>query len=106
VVHLLDSGFDVELIDLQDQGLYDLKASRGVPPELASCHTAEIEGYVVEGHVPADLIEEMLVEKPDIVGLALPDMPQGSPGMGGSQAVPLEIFAFDKDGGTWLYESR
>jgi hypothetical protein len=106
VVHLLDNGFDVQLIDLQDQGLYDLKESHGVTPELASCHTAEVEGYIVEGHVPADLIEKMLREKPDIVGLALPDMPLGSPGMGGSQEASLEIFAFDKDGGIWLYERR
>lgn len=72
-------------------------------PSLASCHTAEIGGYVIEGHVPADVIAQMLEEKPDLAGLAVPGMPQGSPGMSGELVGPLEILAFDREGNTWVY---
>ncbi len=83
--------------------LYALKESKGITAELASCHTAEIEGYIIEGHVPVDVIEELLREKPNIVGLALPGMPPGSPGMGGVAQEPLEILAFDQQGKVWVY---
>ena len=85
-----------ELLSLQKQKL-------GVPAALSSCHTAEIEGYVIEGHVPADVIELLLVEQPDFAGLAVPGMPVGSPGMGGRLEGPLEIIAFDGQGNSWVY---
>ena len=91
---------------MSNEGLAELKESQGITPELASCHTAEVEGYVIEGHVPADVIEELLLEKPDIVGLALPGMPPGSPGMGGESQAPLEILAFDQQGDVWVYATR
>ncbi|UCF62428.1 MAG: DUF411 domain-containing protein [Anaerolineaceae bacterium] len=88
---------------MTNDALYALKESTGITAELASCHTAEIGGYIIEGHVPADVIEELLVERPDIVGLALPGMPPGSPGMGGVSEKPLEILAFDQQGQVWVY---
>ena len=75
------------------------RAQRGVPRELAGCHTLLVEGYVVEGHVPVKPIERMLSEKPAIAGIALPGMPQGSPGMTGKKEKPFTIYAFDRRGG-------
>ncbi|NIS81642.1 MAG: DUF411 domain-containing protein [Anaerolineales bacterium] len=96
----------VDLVDLGDQELRDLKADLGVADEFASCHTALVDGYIIEGHVPADLIEKLLRETPDLVGLVVPGMPPGSPGMGSSQGGPYEVFALDKDGRTWVYDRR
>lgn len=103
MVHLQENGFDVDKIDMSNSALTELKESRGITAELASCHTAEIGGYIIEGHVPADVIEKILVEKPEIVGLAVPGMPAGSPGMSGELEKPLEIFAFDQQGQVWVY---
>ncbi len=75
----------------------------GVDPSLSSCHTAEVEGYVIEGHVPAEVIEKLLEERPDLAGLAVPGMPQGSPGMSGALERPLEILAFNEEGEIWVY---
>lgn len=70
-----------------------LKESVGIPPDLASCHTALIDGYVVEGHVPADAIRRLLDERPEIDGIALPGMPAGSPGMGGRRDAAWVVYA-------------
>jgi hypothetical protein len=77
--HLEASGFEVEAKDLPD--LTALKAANGVPGAMASCHTAMVEGYVIEGHVPAADIRRLLAERPAVAGLAVPGMPLGSPGM-------------------------
>ncbi len=77
--HVKDSGFEVEVHEVFD--LAPIKAKAGVPGEMESCHTAMIDGYVVEGHVPADDIKRLLVERPDAQGIAVPGMPIGSPGM-------------------------
>jgi hypothetical protein len=103
VVHLQDNGYNVETIDMTNDALYTLKENKGIAPDLSSCHTAEIGGYIIEGHVPADVIEELLQEKPDIVGLAVPGMPPTSPGMGGVSQGLLEILAFDEQGQVWVY---
>jgi hypothetical protein len=79
--------------------LIDVKIKNKVPEKLYSCHTAIIQGYVIEGHVPADLILRLLKEKPAVLGLAVPDMPSGSPGMDGPP-VPYSVLTFDKDGKT------
>lgn len=82
VDHLKSAGFPVTVTTATD-----LKATRlrlGVPDDLASCHTAQVENYVIEGHVPAGAIQRLLKEKPQATGLAVPDMPAGSPGMGGT----------------------
>jgi hypothetical protein len=79
VDHLRAAGFTAEVTDTPRVNA--VKARLGVPPELASCHTAEIGRYVIEGHVPADAILRLLKEAPDAKGLAVPGMPTGSPGM-------------------------
>jgi hypothetical protein len=82
-----------------------IKARYHVPPMLESCHTAIVGGYVVEGHVPAREINRMLNEQPDILGIGVPGMPIGSPGMQGSPAQPFEVYTFDKNGEMVVYES-
>jgi hypothetical protein len=77
-----------------------------VPQKLYSCHTAIVQGYVIEGHVPADLIHRLLKEKPAVAGLAVPGMPAGSPGMEGVNPQPYEVLTFDKDGKTSIYARR
>ena len=84
-------GFGVRPVETADMAA--MKQSMGVPQEVWSCHTAVIDGYIVEGHVPIDAIEDLLRERPPIDGIALPGMPEGSPGMGGVKAGPLEILA-------------
>ncbi len=104
--HLLSNGFEVEVIDLEYDQLDALKTEHGVPPELFSCHTALVDGYVIEGHVTADVIETLLSERPDIIGLGVAGMPAGSPGMGSGVPVPYDVVAFTEDGETWVYASR
>ena len=77
--HMRTAGFPVDIIE--NANLNRVKARLGVPRELASCHTAEVAGFVVEGHVPASAVKRLLDEKPDARGLAVPGMPVGSPGM-------------------------
>lgn len=79
VEHLAEAGFPVEVRETSEMNR--IKARLGVPGDLASCHTAEIDGYIVEGHVPADAIKRLLAERPDARGLSVPGMPIGSPGM-------------------------
>jgi hypothetical protein len=78
-----------------------------VPPQLQSCHTAIVDGYVIEGHVPVAEIERLLAERPDVIGLAVPGMPVGSPGMvvEGAAAEAYDVIAFDADGGTEVFAS-
>ena len=104
--HLRANGFKIEKKDVFGKTLTDIKHKHGVPGRLQSCHTALIEGYVIEGHVPADLIHKLLKEKPQIVGLAVPGMPIGSPGMEGGKPEPYEVFTFDKSGRTTVYAKR
>lgn len=82
-----------------------IKARHSVGDELAACHTAIVDGYVVEGHVPAEDIVRMLQERPDIVGLSVPGMPTGAPGMEvpGGDAERYEVLAFDREGNTTVY---
>lgn len=79
VDHIRKAGFPVEVIESPE--VNRLKIRLGVPQALASCHTAEVRGYVIEGHVPADAIKRLLAEKPQARGIAVPGMPVGSPGM-------------------------
>ena len=104
--HLQANGFKVQKTDVYGKQFTDVKSKYGVPQQLYSCHTALINGYVIEGHVPADLIKRLLKEKPPVVGLAVPGMPIGSPGMEGPNSQPYEIFTFDKDGRTTVYAKR
>jgi hypothetical protein len=79
VEHMKAAGFPVEVVTTPQ--VNRIKVRLGVPDELASCHTAEVGGYVIEGHVPADAVKRLLAEKPQAKGLAVPGMPVGSPGM-------------------------
>jgi hypothetical protein len=98
VDHLRQSGFPVEVVERSD--LNRLKARLGVPQALASCHTAEVGPYVIEGHVPADAVAQLLAETPQARGLAVPGMPVGSPGMEvpGSPEDTYEVVLFGPAG--------
>lgn len=104
VDHVKAAGFKVAVNDTRD--LQAVKRRLSVPDRLQSCHTAEIGGYVIEGHVPVDLIEKLLRERPQIAGLAVPGMPMGSPGMEGPYSEPYDVIAFDKNGATSVYATR
>lgn len=101
VDHLRAAGFTVDARDVVD--LMSIKRDAGVPASHASCHTALVDGYVVEGHVPADQIERLLAERPEVAGLAVPGMPVGSPGMEGPGAGPYQVLAFDRQGSSSVY---
>lgn len=96
--HLRENGFEVTLID--NRQINRLKAKLGVPSALASCHTAESEGYVIEGHVPADAIHRLLRDRLKITGLSVPGMPIGSPGMEveGTPPETYSVIAFGPGG--------
>ena len=103
--HMTKHGFTVISHDTPD--MTPVKQQHGVGADLASCHTATIRGYTVEGHVPADLVRRMITEKPKIAGLAVPGMPMGSPGMEmGGMKDAYDIIAFTKDGARSVYASR
>ena len=102
--HLQDNGFEVDAIEVEQMSV--VKARFGISPDLAGCHTAEVGGYTIEGHVPADVIRRLLKERPDIAGLAVPGMPPGSPGMEGPVSVPYDVIAFDGEGGRSVYAKR
>lgn len=106
MVHLEKNGFKVEKKVLFGKAFTDFKRKQGVPEQLYACHTALIGGYLIEGHVPADLIYKLLKEKPPVLGLAVPGMPVGSPGMEGGKPEPYEVLTFDKNGKTSVYAKR
>ena len=105
-MHLRSNGFPVKAENLDD--LAPIKRNHGVPSALQACHTALVDGYVVEGHVPADLIDRLLRERPPIAGLAVPGMPLGAPGMEAPGRTPerYQVFALDRSGRTSLFASR
>jgi hypothetical protein len=102
---MADNGysFKVENVD----NLAAIKAEYNVPSNLQSCHTAIVDGYVIEGHVPVEDVERLLSERPDIVGLAVAGMPLGSPGMEveGAAPEPFDVIAFDAQGNTQIFAS-
>ena len=104
--HLEENGFSVTLKESSQSQLRAVKIKFGVPTELYSCHTALIEGYVIEGHVPADLIMKLLSDKASLAGLGVPGMPIGSPGMEGRNPQPYEAIGFDQKGRMQLYARR
>jgi hypothetical protein len=106
VEHMRDAGFTVEVRDHDDLG--PIKERLGVPYGKGSCHTAEVGGYMVEGHVPADDVKRMLTDKPAIRGLVLPGMPLGSPGMEVPDGTvqPYVVEAVSADGTTTAYAAH
>ena len=94
VAHLEQAGFTIEEVVHDDAAeVAALKDAHGIPAGMRSCHTSIVEGYAVEGHVPADVIAALLTERPEVDGIALPGMPTGSPGMPGEQSE------------TWIFEA-
>jgi len=104
--HLEENGFVPTGEDMFAGLLVRFKLDNGVPQRMVSCHTGLIEGYVIEGHVPADDIRRLLSERPDAVGLAVPGMPLGSPGMDQSRwREAYEVFLINNDGSTEVFSS-
>ena len=105
VAHLQDAGLEVSVVNVSNTQA--IQSSVGVPRHLGSCHTAVVGDYWVEGHVPVDLIQRLLAEKPDDVrGIAVPGMVVGSPGMEGPNPAKYDIVAYDSDGRTTVYATR
>ncbi len=101
--YLEDKGYKVEAINTRD--IYAVKKKLGVPEKLASCHTAVIDGYVVEGHAKVRDIRKLLVTRPDVKGIAVPGMPIGTPGMEkGSSREAYDVLTFDKDGKAEVFQ--
>ena len=104
ISHLRANDFTVDAIDIPDTT--PVAARHGVPDALRSCHTAEIDGYAIEGHVPAADIRRLLDERPEAAGLAVPGMPLGSPGMEmGGQRENYDVILFTRSGGSEIFAS-
>lgn len=104
IQHMKQNNFNVQ--DIVTDDMQAIKDKYGVPKEMASCHTALVDGYVVEGHVPADDIKKLLTSKPKVVGLAVPGMVTGSPGMEmGGAKPPYDVMSFDKEKHSQIFNS-
>ena len=104
VDHMRENGF--KLVEKPVNNLSEIKDSFGVPKDKRSCHTAVVGGYVFEGHIPAESIKKFLKAKSKDVGLVVPDMPMGSPGMEfGKHKDKFEVYSFDKSGQTKVFEN-
>lgn len=104
VDYMQKKGYSLAVKDVPSSDLTRMKAARGINPPVASCHTAEIGGYVIEGHVPAEDVTRLLAEKPDAIGLSVPRMPVGSPGMEMDGTVdPFEVLLIRKDGSSEVF---
>ena len=103
--HMIDNGFDIKITPRPD--VAKLKEVLGIPSEVRGCHTSVIDGIIVEGHVPADLVQKLLKERPEgIIGISVPGMPVGSPGMEGPYKEEYRVVVFDSKGKIDLYEMR
>jgi hypothetical protein len=98
------SGFDVSVQNVSNDQLFQHKLKSGISEDLASCHTATVDGYLIEGHVPPADVKRLLIERPDALGLSVPGMPWGSPGMGPeSERDAYDVFLFRKDGTSEIF---
>lgn len=105
--HMREAGFRVKAHDVDQGALYRIKSRVGLTPALSSCHTALVDGYLVEGHVPAADVRRLLAERPDAAGLSVPGMPIGSPGMEmGATVEPYDVLLIGRDGGTDVFASH
>ncbi len=104
VEYLRKNGYRVDVRDTQQ--IDDVKKNLGVPTALVSCHTAVINGYIIEGHVPVEDIARLLKAKPKLAGLAAPGMPPGSPGMEGPPPAHYQVVAFTRSGKTTVYANH
>jgi len=94
--YLEKNGFEVDIKPVNN--LSQLSGDAGVPADLEGCHTIMVDGYVVDGLVPVDIVKKLLTERPAIAGITLAGMPTGAPGMGGEKEGPFTVYAFTKDG--------
>ena len=99
--HLRANGFTVRALDVSNNDA--ARKGAGIPAALGSCHTALVNGYAIEGHVPAQDIKRLLKERPKAIGLTVPGMPMGSPGMEGPRSEPYNVLLIDQQGGTTVY---
>lgn len=105
VAHLRKQGFEVKATNVTN--LDEIKDKNRVPRPARSCHTGLVDGYVIEGHVPAADVHRLLKERPaGVVGLAVPGMPIGSPGMEGANPQPYDVLAFDREGRTKVFATH
>jgi hypothetical protein len=93
----------VKPIEVNDTGA--IRRRHGIPNKLGGCHTAVVEGYALEGHVPAREIKRLLKERPQANGLAVPGMPAGSPGMPSNKPQPFDVLLVKPDGTTTVFQS-
>ncbi|WP_454690278.1 DUF411 domain-containing protein [Achromobacter aloeverae] len=107
VKHLQDNGFEVTVHDVEDTSA--VRQRNGIPDDYGSCHSAQIEGYALEGHVPAAEIRRLLRERPAAIGLAVPGMPLGAPGMDGPEyggrRLPYNVYLIERGGAARLYQN-
>jgi hypothetical protein len=103
VDHMREAGFTVRVVFRNDLG--PVRLEHRLPPGLVSCHTGVVDGYAVEGHVPADVVRRLLTEKPAVLGVAVPGMPVGSPGMEHPTgfAEPYNVYTYDSSGRAAVY---
>jgi hypothetical protein len=108
VEHLEANGFAVKANNAASATLDQIKRQAGIEEKLASCHTAKVDGYVIEGHVPANDIKRLLEDRPDAVGLTVPNMPIGSPGMEQPDGTtePYDVLLMKKDGSVEVFASH
>ncbi len=106
ITHMEENGYVIDAHDTND--LVAVKAENNVPSQLQSCHTAIVDGYVIEGHVPAEDVSRLLADRPAVTGLAVPGMPVGSPGMemDGYAPQPFDVIAFDQAGDIEVFASH
>ena len=100
--YLEENGIDVDIKPVED--IAAISADAGIPSEYQGCHTLMLDGYAIEGHITIEIIQKLLKERPaDVVGISLPGMPTGVPGMGGPNVGPYDVFAIKKDGSATVF---
>jgi len=105
VKHMQEQGFELEVHNVQN--MQPVKLEAGIQPQYMSCHTAKIDGYVIEGHVPAEDVKRLLATRPNVKGIAVAGMPVGSPGMEqGDRIQPYQVLAFDEHGRTRVFSEH
>ncbi len=105
VAHMKQAGYTVEVRNMDDMNA--VKAKYGIKPQFAACHTALVDGYIIEGHVPAEQVERLLAERPAVLGISVPGMPLGSPGMemgNPSDYADYDVLAFDGKGRSSVFK--
>jgi hypothetical protein len=104
IAHLVKAGYTVDAKD--SPNMAEIKRDLGVPDALKSCHTGIVDGYIIEGHVSPEEIDQLLAQKPKVAGLAVPGMPMGSPGMDGGAKQHYQVVSFEKNGKTKVFASH